>query len=102
MVAEMVKIGCDVNAEDHKKVTPFFLAILQCQITTCKLLITAGADINHQNIEGETALHFAVRVNRKEAIEFLLKEKVNSKLINKKGESAIRVTKNAELMSLMI
>jgi len=60
------------------------------------------ANIDHQNIDGETALHFAVRVNRIDVVEFLLEKGINYKIINKKGLSAENTTTNAELSSLII
>ena len=40
-------------------------------IETMKILIEAGADIEHKNKDGERALEFAVRKEQKEAADYL-------------------------------
>lgn len=37
------------------------------------LLLEAGADVNHLNIRGESALHFAVRLGREDLVSVLMK-----------------------------
>jgi ankyrin repeat protein len=58
----LVRAGVNVNEPCDRNMTPLFLAV-QCNNTNvCGYLMTKGADVNHQNIDGLTPLHWACAV----------------------------------------
>ena len=68
--------------------TPFLHSILCDQLKIAELLLSRGADINSRNGEGETlSLHLSALYNKKEWVEFLLKNgaDVNMKTANEYG-----------------
>lgn len=77
---EIVKIllefrkSVDPDHRDNKGRTPLLAATETANIDSLKLLIKAGADINAQDSEGETALHHAVRSNNVPFVSALLAE----------------------------
>jgi ankyrin repeat protein len=47
------------------------------QVDKMKMLVEAGANLDHKNERGETALHFAVYCNNAESVQFLLDKKAD-------------------------
>lgn len=56
-----------------------------------KLLLKSNFDINYQNKDGWTALHFAFLYEDKEMIEILLQNGANSKIKNNKNENYLNM-----------
>lgn len=63
----------DVNIFDREGRTPIIHASIKCSIPVAEWLVANGANINHQDRNGWTALHFAVQENRQDMVGFLLK-----------------------------
>ncbi|MFA5074838.1 MAG: ankyrin repeat domain-containing protein [Candidatus Babeliales bacterium] len=62
-------------------------------VTLMKFFIDHGADIDYQDENGDTALHWAIRHKYVGLIEFLLKNNAVIDIDNKNGESAISLKK---------
>jgi pimeloyl-ACP methyl ester carboxylesterase len=52
--------GFDVNTEDGHGNTLLITAAQQVNIPMCEMLLARGANVNHQNLQGNTALHYAM------------------------------------------
>ena len=65
--------GISVNATDNLKRTPLMLACIDGgRLDNIKMLIQNGADIQAQDSEGLTLLHFASALSNQEVVEFVL------------------------------
>jgi|GEM_PF-3142677 len=65
-----------------------------------RMLIRMGAAINHQNFEGDTALHFAVRNVALECVEVLLLHGADKNLTNLDGKRPIEYTNKWGLITV--
>ena len=90
IVKELLKSGARINVKDMHKITPLINA---CQLGFCKiakLLIENDASLNLQDVDGNTALHWAVINNKTDIVQMLLDDKrciLNIK--NRKGMTPI-------------
>ena len=57
----LIKNGADINACAKDNYTPLMLAITSCHLSAVIFLTEHGTDVNIQNRDGKTALHFAVQ-----------------------------------------
>ncbi|MBQ6669645.1 MAG: ankyrin repeat domain-containing protein, partial [Deltaproteobacteria bacterium] len=62
-----------------------------------KLLLAAGADVNLQGGEGETALIIAARTGKPDAVRVLLAAGANAQIQDKKGHDALWHVRNSKL-----
>ena len=68
-------------------------------------LLEAGAKINAQNQDGETALLVAARRGRKELVEFLIKWGADVNIKDREGETALMLAtkcRNKELVAVLV
>jgi ankyrin repeat protein len=80
--------GFDVNSEDEKGNTLLLVACQNGHRKMLDLLLNRMADINHQNSNGNTALHYALAFDSTgEIAEFLIEKGANDMLENKFGLS---------------
>lgn len=82
--------GANVNYTDHALDTPLLYAIAGVDadtysITYIKLLIRMGADVNHQNNDGNTPLHYAAQNKALTIVELLLQHGAIRSINNKKS-----------------
>lgn len=61
------------------------MAAMKGHAKMVKLLCNQGLNVNHQNIDGNTALHFALSGNYIQTVDILLSNGVNEKIQNKHG-----------------
>ncbi|MEM7179846.1 MAG: ankyrin repeat domain-containing protein [Spirochaetota bacterium] len=59
-----------------------------------KLLLAFGADVQARDLDGETVLMHTARIRSPEIIKLLLKQKVATNLVSKKGETALSIALN--------
>ena len=74
MIDQILAKNPIIDEVDTKGNTPFMLATLKCSLPICQKLFQLGSDINHQNKDGNTALHLALKAgaDRKAVIRFLV------------------------------
>jgi Ankyrin repeats (3 copies) len=98
-----------IDAQDMKGNTPLHYAVLRLNTKLVGYLLSQGADINQQNLAGETALHIFAKVNPSMVItgtrggsgriyadidgtfSILLKSQPDVRILNKKQKSAWQV-----------
>ena len=72
-VRRLINEGFDVNEEAlSSEGTPLHIAAYNGYETIAKILISKGADINSQNINGLTPLHLATQKNYLNVVKLLL------------------------------
>ncbi len=76
-----------VNDADSNAMTPLLHAAAHPDITT--ILITAGADINHENNKGETALHLAAEGDYVKTVQALIVAGAQLNHVDKKGRTPL-------------
>jgi hypothetical protein len=68
----MVKSGADVNVTNRERVSALMRAATQSDATLVRTLLDAGADLNHRDSRGETALSFAAARGRRENVVLMV------------------------------
>lgn len=99
--AEMVKLlidaGSDVNLEDSvENWTPFLMAAAEGLIENMELLEAAGANIKALDVDGESALDFAMAHQKQEAMVYLIQKGVPSKNFNFEAKTIGDIRKEYE------
>jgi uncharacterized protein len=92
-----VYIGNDFNvrATDNQGRTGFQLAVIREDWQFVTALLEHGADINHQDLLGNTALHYAVvGIDPKKYVEFLLSKKAATNIANSRGQTPLMLVMN--------
>ena len=69
-LSSLIRYGADVNTSDALKCTPLMMASLICDVKEVTLLIEHGAKVDLQDEDGDTALHYAARVEDKTSANF--------------------------------
>lgn len=89
----LLEYGANPNHETIKKKTPLFSNMIEEKDikTFFNTLIKGGANINHQDINGNTVLHEAAYWGRHFSVEPLLENKANILIKNNKGQTVIDV-----------
>ena len=94
----LLKNGAGPNAEDGHKNSPLFYAYLAVDNAynvvekLMTLLLSSGADINHQNMNGSSLLISAASTNRYKIVEFLIKNGADPYIKNSRGDNALNDT----------
>lgn len=68
----LIKNGADINAVDHRGVSPLFMAIFAQDYALCRQLIKAGANVNHKLPSGVSMLQFAKVSSSRAVIDLLI------------------------------
>ncbi|CAM9197345.1 unnamed protein product [Chrysoparadoxa australica] len=85
-VEESLNSGFDANTADEKGNTLLLIGAQQVNLNLVELMIKRGADINHQNVNGNTALHYAMTYDTEGRIgEFLIEKGADDSIENKVG-----------------
>jgi len=91
-----MEAGADMKLVDDKGDTAIILIVKGkwkdtqgLQVRLLQKAIKAGADVNFQNCQGNSALHFASHRGDLDVIEALLSLKANAKLVNAEGNTAL-------------
>lgn len=96
-----------VNMQNKAGFTPLHLAVQNDEdegFEAAKVsvwLIENGADVNSVDENGDTALHYAVELNRYDLVETLMKRGADSAIANVKGLTAIDIAEEDELKQIM-
>jgi len=75
-----------VKVKTYENWTPLHVAVIMEQYDCIPDLVSKGVDINAQSMTGWTALHWASKYVRKDAISILLKNKADPNIRDKDGE----------------
>lgn len=79
-------IGFQIDAEDEKGNTLLLLATQNSNRRLVEMLLLRGANINHQNAQGNTALHFAIAFDKEgELGEYLIEHGADDTIENISG-----------------
>ena len=76
----------DLNEEDSNSITLLVHQLREKNFSMASKLIVRGAKIDYVNRNGNTALHFCIENNMKEAVEFLLFKGANPHIMDLQGE----------------
>ena len=95
------KIENLVDIEDDTGTTPLMWASMNNQISVINTLLKYGADINGQDYDGWSALHFAAASQSYKAVEILLKNKANANLENVNNDKPIDLTSDTDIVELL-
>jgi ankyrin repeat protein len=103
----VLKLNVWVDFYTKDKQTALMKASAAAKNLVMDALIAKGADVNRQDIDGNSTLHHLVKVLNKKtelALATLLKAKVNTSLKNKNGETALDLAKkiNAEAVKVLV
>lgn len=88
-----------LNPNFFTKDCPSFMYLDDCEIL--KILIDAGAEVNFQNVRGDTALHFQARSFGTEIAKVLLENGANPEIKNNDGETPLDVANENEKIDLI-
>ena len=69
-LSSLIRYGADVNTSELCKCTPLMIASSICDVKEVTLLIEHGAKVDLQDQNGDTALHYAARVEDKTSANF--------------------------------
>lgn len=73
IAAILIETGrCEINDDDNASPWPLFLAVEAQNERTTALLIRAGADVNHSNVNYGSALDLAVRQQNEMIVRLLV------------------------------
>ncbi|KAL0964710.1 hypothetical protein UPYG_G00327890 [Umbra pygmaea] len=72
VVAELIKLGANVDAATKKGNTALHIASLAGQVDVVKELVTNGANVNSQSQNGFTPLYMAAQENHLDVVRYLL------------------------------
>ena len=77
IIAKLVSLGANVNAQDDNSVTPLMKAVEKGYFDTVSFLIRHGADVKLKDNRGRTALHFIRYGKADKIIELLVTSGAN-------------------------
>ncbi|XP_058127922.1 26S proteasome non-ATPase regulatory subunit 10-like [Anopheles ziemanni] len=77
------------DAEDDTNATPLVLASVGGFLPTTVLMVKAGADINHRNRGGHSALQYACSKGRLDIANYLLNEGADVNIVDKIGDTPL-------------
>ncbi|CAD8097447.1 unnamed protein product [Paramecium sonneborni] len=74
LVQALLYKDIQLEEQNEEQMTPLLLSAYYGKSETFQILVNVGANINHQDIYGNTALHYACKFNFKSIVEFLLQK----------------------------
>ena len=102
-VKRFLKLGADVNFQDHKGKTALHRAAKSGFLEAMNILLKHGADVDAEDPGGETPLFDAIRStiknkeNKKQAILLLLESSADPNHENGKGKTPVNVCRDSKL-----
>lgn len=100
----LVEKGVPVDIEiPNAGATPLMMAVLFNNLDVVKYLLSKGANINKQEDDGVTSLHYAVGKNFPQMVSFLLEnKKINLSLKDKINRTALDLAKESGLTDIVL
>lgn len=95
LVECLISLGADINSANKRGNTPLMMACFRNNSRAVERLIK-GADINCQNIDGQSALMTAVKEESIESVQLLVDEGADISLEDNDGSTAIQLAKQLE------
>ncbi|MBD63913.1 MAG: hypothetical protein CME62_01800 [Halobacteriovoraceae bacterium] len=94
----LIKLRPEVVNKPGKQLssTPLFVAMRECHLRSAEVLIQAGADINHRNKNGDTALSYAINRGCSGGVLRLVEAGADLKLKNKKGITDLALLESSQ------
>jgi ankyrin repeat protein len=96
----------NINSRDNGGYTPLLNASLQDNTASCTFLLNNGAEVNFENLEGNTPLIFASKYGNNEYVELLInKYGADIDHVNKKGLNALitaSIMKNLNVIKILL
>jgi len=88
-VVAVFSLGFPVDAEDERGNTLLLVAAQNSNKRLVEMLLVRGAAINHQNAQGNTALHFAIAFDSEGKVaEYLIEHGADDTIQNVEGMTA--------------
>jgi hypothetical protein len=98
----ILSLDCQsVDCLDSRLQTPLFLAVCRNQFTNVKILVERGANLDLQNIVGNTALHVAVSHGFSPIIEYLIRNGADVNLKNRRNMKPVQMTSTTTIIELV-
>lgn len=94
---EMVELLVEAGADIEQPVWNEETVVMSAAATSSRILkylVEKGADINKQSTEGVTCLYYAVIGGKRENVEFLLSQGVDTSPVIKDGKTAYQIAKD--------
>lgn len=99
----LLAAGTDPKLEDDEsRETALNCAVETRNLELAELLIAAGVDVDHRNVDGWSALHFAARHLRYEFAKLLIGAGADVNLTNKLGKTPIMEAQNDAAMQQLL
>lgn len=104
-IAAINKYGTEIIDKDLR--TPLFHAIMKRKETIIRWLLLNGANVNHQDMNGSAAIHFAVQENLPDIVALLLENGANVNIRDRLGNTPLwkavfEAGDNHELIRLLL
>lgn len=97
------KLQESLNQTDDDKMTLLMWACDRGSLPIVKFLVELGSDLNLQDVDGQSCLHYAVSCEHADIVRFLLQSKsVNRDLQDSDGVVAMDSTDNKEIKDLFV
>lgn len=87
----LIERGASVEKANVNKNTPLIVASIRGMTNTVRVLLDSKVDLEKKNIEGDTALHAAIKNNRDEIATLLVKQGANIDVLDGKFKNAIKL-----------
>jgi ankyrin repeat protein len=97
VVAFLLEKGANINDQEYRDLidqTPLIIAAFNGCTDIVKMLLDAGADIQHRNDQGENALISAAQEGNIDTVKFLLDAGADVNQTNADGETALELAIN--------
>lgn len=88
VVTYLVNHGADILKPNYNGGTCLINSV-QC-VGLCKFLLRRGADVNAQDVQFKTALHYAIQEHRFDTTRLLLEERANPFIRSRYGDDALQ------------
>jgi hypothetical protein len=98
----IISLDClSVDCLDSRLQSPLFLAACKNQFMVVKILVAHGANLDLQNVVGNTALHVAVSHGYSAVIEHLIRNGADVNLLNKRNLRPVQMTTASTTIELV-
>lgn len=88
------------NTKDENENSLVAIATMQGDYKMLQILSDQGMNLNSQNKDGNTALHFAIRANFVNCIDLLLRNGADESIENNLGLTAWEIIKNKRILCM--